>query len=89
MSVKVLKTDDTWYGMTYKEDVAAVKKSFREMLEDGVYRAELFADLKQDGAVWGDLTHTAPFQNEYIVYNENIDMPNTNKFRTIETANEM
>ena len=24
MSVKVLKTNDTWYGMTYHEDVAAV-----------------------------------------------------------------
>ena len=28
MSVKVLKSNDTWYGMTYKEDVAAVKESF-------------------------------------------------------------
>ena len=28
MSVKVLKTNDTWYGMTYHEDVAAVKDSF-------------------------------------------------------------
>ena len=27
MSVKVLKTNDTWYGMTYHEDVAAVKDS--------------------------------------------------------------
>ena len=45
MSVKVLKTNDTWYGMTYHEDVAAVKDSFRKMLEDGVYKADLFADL--------------------------------------------
>ena len=45
LSVKVLRTDDTWYGMTYKEDVPAVKESFREMLEKGVYREELFADL--------------------------------------------
>ena len=29
MSVKVLKTNDTWYGMTYHEDVAAVKDSFK------------------------------------------------------------
>ena len=43
--VKVLRTDDTWYGMTYKEDVPAVKESFREMLAKGVYREELFADL--------------------------------------------
>ena len=45
LSVKVLRTDDTWYGMTYKEDVPAVKESFRGMLEKGVYREELFADL--------------------------------------------
>ena len=41
----MLRTDDTWYGMTYKEDVPAVKESFRKMLEKGVYREELFADL--------------------------------------------
>ena len=45
MNVKVLKTNDTWYGMTYHEDVAAVKDSFKKMLEDGVYQADLFADL--------------------------------------------
>ena len=45
MSVKVLKTNDTWYGMTYKEDVEAVKNSFRKMLEDGMYKEDLFADL--------------------------------------------
>ena len=45
MSVKVLKTNDTWYGMTYREDVAAVKDSFKKMLENGVYKADLFADL--------------------------------------------
>ena len=45
MSVKVLKTNDTWYGMTYHEDVAAVKDSFKKMLEKGVYKADLFTDL--------------------------------------------
>jgi hypothetical protein len=45
MSVKVLKTNDTWYGMTYHEDVAAVRKSFRKMLEDSLYKADLFCDL--------------------------------------------
>ena len=45
MSVKVLKTNDTWYGMTYHEDVAAVKDSFKKMLADGVYKADLFTDL--------------------------------------------
>ena len=45
MFVKVLKTNDTWYGMTYHEDVAAVKDSFKKMLENGVYKADLFSDL--------------------------------------------
>lgn len=45
MSVKVLKTGDVWYGMTYKEDVAGVKDSFRKMLESKKYQADLFSDL--------------------------------------------
>ena len=50
MSVKVLKTNDTWYGMIYHEDVAAVKDSFKKMLEKGVYKADLFSDLEKH---WG------------------------------------
>ena len=45
MSVKVLKTNDTWYGMTYHEDVVAVKDSFKKMMADGMYKADLFSDL--------------------------------------------
>ena len=45
MSVKVLKTNDIWYGMTYHEDVAAVKDSFKKMLVDGMYKADLFSNL--------------------------------------------
>ena len=45
MSVKVLKTNDTWYGMIYHEDVAAVKDSFKRMLENGVYKTDLFSNL--------------------------------------------
>lgn len=43
--VKVLRTDDSWYGMTYKEDVEAVKESFQGMLDKGTYEKDLFADL--------------------------------------------
>ena len=43
MSVKVLKTNDTWYGMTYKEDVRTVKDNFRKMLEMGLYSIDLFS----------------------------------------------
>jgi len=45
ISVKVLKTNDAWYGMTYKEDVPAVKESFARMLAEGIYQADLFSDL--------------------------------------------
>lgn len=45
MAVKVLRTNDTWYGMTYKEDVAAVRESFKKMLADGTYKEDLFFDL--------------------------------------------
>lgn len=46
ITVKVLKTNDTWYGMTYKEDVISVKESFKKMLEEGLYKTDLFNDLK-------------------------------------------
>lgn len=45
MAVKVLRTNDTWYGMTYKEDVAVVRESFKKMLADGTYKEDLFSDL--------------------------------------------
>ena len=45
MSVKVLRSNDTWYGMTYHEDVASVKQRFKKMLEKGIYKNELFSDL--------------------------------------------
>lgn len=45
MSVKVLRSNDSWYGMTYKEDVVTVKESFEEMLKTEVYKEDLFSDL--------------------------------------------
>ena len=46
IQVKVLRTDDTWYGMTYKEDVITVKEEFNEMLKKNIYSDELFDDIK-------------------------------------------
>lgn len=46
-NAKVLRSNDTWYGMTYKEDVEAVKASFKKMLDDGIYKEDLFADLQK------------------------------------------
>ena len=44
-TVKVLETKDKWFGVTYKEDKAAVVDSFRQLIEDGVYKADLYSDL--------------------------------------------
>ena len=45
LEVSVLHSADKWFGMTYHEDVAAVKDSFKKMLDNGVYKADLFCDL--------------------------------------------
>ncbi|OUP86211.1 nucleotidyltransferase [Lachnoclostridium sp. An169] len=44
VTVKVLGTDDRWFGVTYKEDKPVVVESFRKLIEDGVYKEELFAE---------------------------------------------
>lgn len=44
-AVRVLETQDKWFGVTYKEDKEAVVESFKKMIEDGVYGEELYLDL--------------------------------------------
>lgn len=44
-TVRVLPTSDTWYGMTYQEDVAAVRRAFMGLIKEGLYREDLFSDL--------------------------------------------
>ena len=46
-TVKVLETKDRWFGVTYKEDKEAVVQSFKKLIEDGVYREELYGDLME------------------------------------------
>ena len=41
----VLPTEDSWFGVTYKEDKAAVVESFRKLYDAGVYQTNLYADL--------------------------------------------
>ena len=43
--VRVLPTRDRWFGVTYREDKAAVVECFRRLIEDGVYSRDLYADL--------------------------------------------
>ncbi|MDD6320009.1 MAG: sugar phosphate nucleotidyltransferase [Oscillospiraceae bacterium] len=45
--VKVLPSHDKWFGVTYKEDKPVVIESFAKLIEAGVYRSDLFSDLKK------------------------------------------
>ena len=40
--VKVLKSMDKWYGVTYKEDKPAVVASIQKLVDAGVYPKKLF-----------------------------------------------
>lgn len=46
--VKVLQTNDKWFGVTFKEDKPQVVASFEKLIEDGVYRNDLFSDLNKE-----------------------------------------
>lgn len=46
VQVTVLKTSDKWFGVTYKEDKALVVESFKKLIANGVYPANLYSDLK-------------------------------------------
>ena len=45
ITVKVLSTPDKWFGVTYQEDKDFVIESFKKLIADGVYSADLFSDL--------------------------------------------
>ncbi len=41
--VKVLKTSDKWFGVTYKEDKDLVVASIKDLVDKGIYPAKLFS----------------------------------------------
>ncbi len=43
-SVRILKTPDKWYGVTYREDKSAVVEAIRAMRKQGIYPAKLWGD---------------------------------------------
>lgn len=47
VSVKVLQTNDKWFGVTYQEDKPVVIASFAKLVADGVYNTDLFSDLNK------------------------------------------
>lgn len=47
IAVKVLQTNDKWFGVTYKEDKDFVIESFKKLIAEGVYSENLFSDLNK------------------------------------------
>ena len=45
VSVKVLDSNDKWFGVTYKEDKDFVVDSFKKLIQNEVYEENLFDDL--------------------------------------------
>ena len=45
VSVKVLETDDRWFGVTYHEDKASVVEAFQELYRQGSYGDDLYEDM--------------------------------------------
>ena len=42
--VEILKTDDSWFGITYPDDKALVQESIRKLIGQGVYPENLWQD---------------------------------------------
>ena len=45
ITVRMLSTPDKWFGVTYQEDKPYVVENFRRLIEEGVYREDLYSDL--------------------------------------------
>ena len=43
-SVKMLKSEDSWFGVTYKEDMPVVRAAIRALKEQGIYKEKLWED---------------------------------------------
>jgi hypothetical protein len=39
--VHVLRTEDKWFGVTYREDKDSVRDAFAELVKNGVYESPL------------------------------------------------
>ncbi|MBQ7624971.1 MAG: NTP transferase domain-containing protein [Clostridia bacterium] len=46
-AVSVIPTDDSWFGVTYKEDKESVIEAFKKLYAAGEYENELYADLTE------------------------------------------
>jgi len=44
--VRVLSTNERWFGVTYKQDKPRVKQAIRDLIRQGVYPEDLWGDVK-------------------------------------------
>jgi len=44
--VRVLSTNERWFGVTYKQDMPRVKQAIRDLIRRGVYPENLWGDVK-------------------------------------------
>lgn len=49
VTVKVLSSSDHWFGVTYIEDKDGVAAAFKQLVADGVYQEDLWADYERKG----------------------------------------
>ena len=42
-TVNVMRTYDKWIGITYAEDTELARESFQDMIEKGIYNADLWS----------------------------------------------
>ncbi len=45
--VKVIPTDDKWFGVTYKEDKPSVVEAFKKLYKAKAYEKDLYSDIKK------------------------------------------
>ena len=46
-TVKVLSTNDRWYGVTYRDDIPSVMAAMKSLHDKDVYLSELYADIQK------------------------------------------
>ena len=45
VTVQVIPTSDKWFGVTYASDKPVVVENFKKLVDDGIYKEDLFSDL--------------------------------------------
>lgn len=46
VNVKILATDEKWFGATYKADIPYIRESISKLIKNGVYQKDLYSDIR-------------------------------------------